>query len=120
VVGSDQGDHLTVVKLGATWCPPCRLVDAAIARLETAGRAKEVRFYEADVDHEPALGDRFHVQSLPTLRFWYRGQPLEVTSARIASVDGALIGGMSQEMLARVTAAVLRAARAGQRHIELP
>src|SRR6185295_12826865 len=27
LVETDQGDHLTVVKLSATWCPPCRLVD---------------------------------------------------------------------------------------------
>jgi thioredoxin 2 len=120
IIGADHGDHLTVVKLSATWCPPCRLVDTAIARIDAAGSLPDVRFYEADVDAEPELGDRFSVRSLPTLRFWYRGRPLQVHSERMASVSGALVGGMSQRTLESVTAAVLRAARAGQRDIALP
>jgi thioredoxin 1 len=120
IVGADHGDHLTVVKLGATWCPPCRLVDATIARLDAGGGLPDVFFYEADVDVEPALAERFEILSLPTLRFWYRGKPLEVHSERIHSVKGALVGGMPQHQLARVTAAILRGARAGQRRIEIP
>lgn len=118
VLGADHGDHLSVVKFGATWCPPCRLVDAAISRLH--GRLPEVRFYEADIDHEPELGARFEIRSLPTLRFWYRGQPLHVSSRRMASVDGALVGGVREQVLADLAQAVLAGARAGQRRITLP
>lgn len=119
VIGADHGDHLSVVKLSATWCPPCRLVDTAIARIHAAGGLPDVRFYEADVDAEPELGDRFDVRSLPTLRFWHRGRALEIRSRRVASVNGALVGGMSQQTIQAVTAAILEQARAGQRRIEL-
>lgn len=120
VVERDTGDHLTVVKLGATWCPPCRLMDTVLAEADATNALPEARFYEADVDTEQELGARFEVRSLPTFRFWYRGAPLEVTSRRIASVDGALVGGMRARDLADTVRAVLAAARAGQRRIIVP
>jgi len=120
VVASDHGDHLSVVKLSATWCPPCRLVDTAIARIDARGGLPGVRFYEADVDSQPELGERFAVRSLPTLRFWYRGRPIAVEGRRLATADGALVGGLSQQALEAVTAAVLEAARRGDDRVELP
>jgi len=120
VLETDHGDHLAVVKFGATWCPPCRMVDAAISRLHAGGKLPAVRFYEADIDHEPELGERFGIRSLPTLRFWYRGQPLHVSGRRLASVEGALVGGIREQVLADVARAVLAEARTGQRHIVLP
>lgn len=120
VLGTDHGDHLAVVKFGATWCPPCRMVDAAISRLHAGGKLPGVRFYEADIDHAPELGERFEIRSLPTLRFWYRGQPLHVSGRRLASVEGALVGGIREQVLADAARAVLAEARAGQRHIVLP
>jgi thiol-disulfide isomerase/thioredoxin len=120
VVGADHGDHLSVVKLSATWCPPCRMVDAAIARIDGGGGLPDVRFYEADVDADPALGQRFEVRSLPTLRFWYRGQPLEVQSASVATANGAMVGGITQRALAARNTAVAVRSRAGRRQIDLP
>jgi thioredoxin 1 len=119
VVERDAGDHLSVVKLGATWCPPCRLMDSVITRLDEAGALPDVRFFEADVDSEQELGARFEVRSLPTFRFWYRGEPLEVSSRRLPSVDGAIVGGLRSGSLAEVTTAVLAAARQGHRRIVL-
>lgn len=119
LLGKDRGDHLSVVKLGASWCPPCRLIDSAIAKMSSQVH-EAVRFYEVDVDAEPALAERFHLRSLPTLRFWYRGQPLQVRSRSIPSVDGALVGGMTQRTLEKLCAIALESARAGERAIELP
>ena len=117
LIERDQGDHLTVVKLGATWCPPCRQIDSAIARIDAAGKLPDVRFYEADVDAHPEFGDRFAIASLPTVRFWYRGAPLDVESERWAGFDGALTGTASEKVLTETVEAVLHAARRGERRV---
>ncbi|MFO0612057.1 MAG: thioredoxin family protein [Polyangiaceae bacterium] len=78
VVMRDHGDFLSIVKLSATWCPPCRMVDKVIARISEQGDLPDVQFFEADVDAEPALAERFEIQSLPTLLFFYRGKELRV------------------------------------------
>ncbi|GAC1373995.1 MAG: hypothetical protein NVSMB32_17320 [Actinomycetota bacterium] len=46
---------LAVVKLGAIWCPPCRLMDAAIDMIQQGGGIEGVQFFDIDVDHEASL-----------------------------------------------------------------
>jgi thiol-disulfide isomerase/thioredoxin len=77
---------LAVVKLGAIWCPPCRLMDAAIAKL---GPIDGVHFFDVDVDEEQELASRFATTSVPLTLFVHRGRVLRAIS-----------GGMTSKMLA--------------------
>lgn len=102
VLYRDHGDFLSVLKLGATWCPPCRMMDKVIAAVSEDGDLPDVRFYEADVDAEPALAERFAVQSLPTFLFFHRGKELRTPPA---------YGALERRALVTLADATLAAAR---------
>ncbi|HYU63669.1 MAG TPA: thioredoxin [Verrucomicrobiae bacterium] len=50
----------------APWCGPCRMVAPAVEKVATdlAGKVKVVKI---NTDEQPELGQRFGVQSIPTL-----------------------------------------------------
>lgn len=113
VLYRDNGDFLSVLKLSATWCPPCRMMDKVIAAISEEGDLPDVRFFEADVDAEPALAERFAVQSLPTFLFFYRGEELRTPPAYgalkrsdlVALADGTLAAARIAAPRARNSAA---------------
>lgn len=55
-----------LVDLWAPWCGPCRIVGPILEQLakDYAGRLKVVK---VNVDHNPALAQRFEARSIPTL-----------------------------------------------------
>lgn len=107
-------DKLLVVKFGAIWCPPCRLMDQVIGRISRSGRLPDVRFFEVDIDEEHALAERWDVQSIPFIAAFHRGQQLPFPGGRGAHVmDGALVGGVSEARLVSLCVQALEAARSG-------
>jgi thioredoxin 1 len=62
-----------LVDFWAAWCAPCRLVAPVVEALalDNAGTLKVAK---VDVDELPELADRYHVQSIPTLALFVRGQ----------------------------------------------
>ncbi len=118
VVSRDDG-VLRVVKLSARWCPPCRMVDRALAQLEAAGGIDGVEVFEVDVDAEQALAERFAPPSIPMLLFFHGGRQLQVRADRIASSGGGLVGGIPTAPLRMVLEGVRDAARRGETEIAL-
>lgn len=118
VVSRDDG-VLRVVKLSATWCPPCRMVDQALGKIAAAGGVDGVEVFEVDVDAEQALAERYAPPSIPMLLFFYGGRQVRVRADRVANVDGALVGGIPTEPLRRVLEGVRDAARDGRVDVAL-
>ena len=62
-----------LVDFWAQWCGPCRVMapefERAAAQLEPA-----LRLVKVNVDEEPALAQRYRVQSIPTLLLAFRGR----------------------------------------------
>lgn len=57
-------------------CPPCRALEPRLERV-AQGYAGRVAVYRIDVDQDPTVTERFHVNSLPTVLVLRDGQEAE-------------------------------------------
>jgi thioredoxin 1 len=60
-----------VVKISATWCPPCQKMAPLIVQL--AQEIKSVLFIEVDLDSFRALANRYGIRSVPALLLFKNG-----------------------------------------------
>ncbi len=105
------GDDLRVVKYGAIWCPPCRLVDAVLTRIAARGGVRGVTFFEVDIDEEPDLAARWSVQSIPYLVFYRQGRQLRLRSSSRSVSDGLWLGGLGEGQLLQICLKALMQSR---------
>ena len=66
---------LVVVKFGAEWCGPCRMLDPELSELGNSmrGLAQVVRI---DIDKHPELARHYGVSSIPRMFVFYHGKIL--------------------------------------------
>ncbi len=112
-------DQLAVVKLGAIWCPPCRLMDKVITSIQMNGGLPHVQFFEVDIDEDQALASRWNNMSIPYTLFFYNGQQIRVQSSTLTVVDGGVIGGLLEEQLMALSQLLLAEARKGNALISI-
>ena len=64
---------LIVIKLGAEWCGPCKMMPPILTQIrEKLG--DKVRLIKIDVDKNPQLASQLNVSSVPTLAIFHKGQ----------------------------------------------
>ncbi len=80
-VASNPG--LVLVKFGAEWCGPCRMMEGELDKLsaQMGGRVSVVR---VDVDQHPNLAQHYGVSSIPRLMLFKHGQ---VVDDRVGFMD---------------------------------
>lgn len=71
-----QSELPVVVEFGATWCPPCRMIEPILGELseEYAGR---VQLFALDIDESPRVASQLGIQSAPTLVAFHHGREVE-------------------------------------------
>jgi thioredoxin 1 len=64
-------DQTILVKFGASWCGPCKMIKPTLQKLEDQHGLPVV---EVDVDEEPELARQFRIMSIPTMLLFKNGQ----------------------------------------------
>ncbi|MCS7471126.1 thioredoxin family protein [Stieleria sp. ICT_E10.1] len=64
-LGSGSAPQLVLMKFGAPWCPPCRMIDKELRKLGRTSLPVEIR--KIDVDERPEMAERYGVSSIPRL-----------------------------------------------------
>ena len=68
----EQSAGVVLVDFGATWCPPCRILEPIIEEVaaEVSARAK---VFSLDVDESGQTAAKFSVMNVPTMIFFKDG-----------------------------------------------
>jgi thioredoxin 1 len=65
---------LVLVKFGAAWCPPCRLLDPVVEKL--AAERSDLLVLSVDVDTAQGVSQRFGIRSVPSVIAFRGGKPV--------------------------------------------
>ena len=69
-----QSDTPVLVDFWAEWCGPCHAVAPVLDRIVDESNG-ELRLVKVNIDEQPALAQRFGVQSIPTMILYKEGEP---------------------------------------------
>jgi thioredoxin 2 len=75
-----------VVDFWAPWCGPCRMVAPELERV-AAGNAGRYLVVKVNTDAVPELGERFRIQSIPTMAVFDGGREVARTSGARPAAD---------------------------------
>ncbi|MEK5036251.1 thioredoxin family protein [Paenibacillus sp. FSL R7-0302] len=63
---TDAAEGLMIVKFGAPWCAPCKVIDKT---LEEVSAETGITVLKVNVDELPELAGQFRIMSVPTTYF---------------------------------------------------
>jgi len=63
----DLNANISVIKFGAPWCGPCRVMEPVIESVEEELKADNVDFFDINVDNNQELAQKFSIRAVPTI-----------------------------------------------------
>lgn len=73
-----------LVDFWGSWCPPCKVVEPVIAKLEKEYAGK-VKVGKLNVDRNPVTASRYHIKGVPTFIIFQGGIP---TTRQVGAMSG--------------------------------
>ena len=74
-----SADVPVLIDFWAPWCGPCRAVAPEVAKV-SARHAADVLVLKVNTDVDPAVGQRYGIQSIPTMAVFRDGREVARTS----------------------------------------
>ena|SRR3972149_7264079 len=65
-------EKLLIIKFGADWCSPCRMIDPTLNELHTE-YGDEIIIGKLNVDENPETSAKYGIRSIPTILFIKNG-----------------------------------------------
>ncbi len=72
---SMEGEKLKVVKFGADWCGPCKMIAPVLEKISNAHQ--DVDIFEVNVDQNQELSMKFGVRGIPAVYFLKNGSVID-------------------------------------------
>jgi thioredoxin 1 len=69
-----QSDKPVIVDFWAEWCGPCHAVAPVLDRIVEESNG-DIKLVKVNIDEQPALSQRFGVQSIPMMILFKNGEP---------------------------------------------
>jgi thioredoxin len=69
-----QSETPVIVDFWAEWCGPCHAVSPVLDRI-VEEHGDELKLVKVNIDEQPALSQRYGVQSIPTMILFKGGEP---------------------------------------------
>lgn len=82
-----EKNDCTVLKLGAPWCGPCRVLESTIGEIENTN-ADAAEFLEVDVDEaDEEFVDSLKVRNIPILIYYKGTDQIERTVGLVSATE---------------------------------
>jgi thioredoxin 1 len=69
-----KSDKSVIVDFWAEWCGPCHAVAPVLDRIVEESNG-DIKLVKVNIDEQPALSQRFGVQSIPMMILFKNGEP---------------------------------------------